>query len=136
METLKFRRQISHLCFSILIMLFFVFGVLGFDGCSASDEDIAVTDHSSNNDESAMVQTEKVTCIITEIDIPELLVEVTASSTEGLSLGSLVRVNTSQIDAETIEALQIGDTIRFEFSGVIGMSEPPYVSATKLEVDS
>jgi len=79
------------------------------------------------------MNSEEVKGTITEIIESELLVEISDSTAPGLSQG-LVRVDTSQIDSNTVKGLKVGDKITFEFTGVMGMSEPPFVSATSLKI--
>ena len=69
---------------------------------------------------------------IVSIGEAELQIEAATDSNEFLS--GLVRVDFSQIDKGIIESLKIGDTIIVTYSGAVGMSSPPFISAETLEV--
>jgi len=126
----KSRTKVSLL--ALFICVFCLLGVLGLVGCTTSTGD----NGSGNSTDSGNVamNSEQVSGSITEIIDSELLVEITTSTAPGLSQG-LVRVDTGQIDSSIVKSLKVGDKITFEFTGQMGMSEPPFVSATSLEVN-
>ena len=105
---------------ALLVCIFCVVGVLGLVGCNGSG---------GNNEP---INSEEVSGTVLEIRDGELLVEITKSTAPGLEAG-LVRVDVSQIDSNTVDSLKVDDKITFEFSGIMGMSEPPFVSATSLK---
>jgi len=116
-------------------------GALWLAGCTTPAQDSSATDNTNSGDSGtagnsgtdvAPVTPVDVTGTISEINGTELLVDVTESGTDALQ-GS-VRVDTGQIESSIVDGLKVGDTVKLEFSGVIGMSEPPFISATKLEV--
>jgi len=80
------------------------------------------------------MNSEEVTGNITEIFDNEIVVEITKSTADGLKQG-LVRVDVSQIDSAVVKDLKVGNTVTFKFSGIMGMSEPPFVSADSLVVN-
>jgi len=45
-----------------------------------------------------------------------------------------VRVNISSIDADIIDSLEVGDNVIVQYSGIVGMSMPPFIAAKALEV--
>jgi len=106
---------------TLLVSVFAVVGVLGLVGCNGSG--------GSGGGEA--INSEEVSGVIIEITADELLVEITKSTAPGLQAG-LVRVDVSQIDSKIVDNLEVDDAITFEFSGIMGMSEPPFVSATSL----
>ena len=118
------RAKVSLL--AVVVGILCIFGVLGLAGCTTPAA------QPPDNGGTA-IASEEVKGTITEILESELLVEISESTAVGLQQGR-VRVDTSQIDSELVKSLKVGDKITFEFSGIMGMSEPPFVSATSLEV--
>lgn len=69
---------------------------------------------------------------ISSISDEEILVSATSDS-----LGTMtgpVRVGTSEIDASVIEGLTVGDELEIVYSGIMGLSDPPFISAISLTV--
>ena len=112
---------------ALLVCVFCAVGMLGLVGCNGSGGNDQESDNGAMN-------SEEVSGTIVEIMDDELLVEISSSTAPGLSQG-LVRVNIEQIDGDIIDKLKVDDKITFEFSGVMGMSEPPFVSATSLKAN-
>jgi len=115
--------------FSMLLGVALIFAVLGVVGCAKQDTNNPEGDGQTG--EQAM-PSETITGTIDEINGSELMVSVTSSTTPAIV--GRVRVNVGQIDNSIVATLAVGDSISFEFSGAMGMSEPPFVSATELEV--
>ena len=118
---------------ALLICVFCVVGVLGLAACNGSSGNGQGNGNDNGNDNGA-INSETVSGTIVEINGDELLVDITKSTAPGLSQG-LVRVNLEEIDSKIVDSLKVDDKITFEFSGVMGMSEPPFVAATSLQVD-
>jgi len=136
MRTRPIKRSESRLKASLLavfVCVFCVFGALGLIGCTTSTQNSSNSEDATSESDDIVMNSEEVSGTIKEILETELLVEISESTAAGLQLG-LVRVDISQIDSDTINNLEVGDTITFEFSGVMGMSEPPFVSANSLEL--
>ncbi|MCL2808095.1 MAG: hypothetical protein FWD27_08100 [Coriobacteriia bacterium] len=114
-------KQLSLL--AVLVCAFCLLGALGLAGCTSGGND--------GNDGEAM-NSETATATVVEISSDELLVDVSTSSATYLQ--GLARIGIDQIDANIIDSLAVGDTVKFEFAGFMGMSEPPFIPATALEV--
>lgn len=95
-------------------------------GCSQPAEDKEVSDGQGSLGPTYVIGT------ITSIGESELLIEAAEDGNEFLT--GPVRVDLSQIEGNIIAELAEGDTIKVDYSGQVGMSSPPYVSATAIEV--
>lgn len=107
----------------------FALGALGLYGCASTTDGPASNEQESSGTES--LANEEVTGTIASISETELLVEVSESSDDFLQ--GQVRVDLSQIADSVVQSLQVNDVVKIEFSGQVGMSEPPFISAITLE---
>ena len=105
---------------ALFACLFCLIGTLGLAGC---------TTQGGGGD---VMNSETATGTIKEIHDSEVLVDVASSSADYLQ--GLARVGIDQIDSGVVDSLKVGDTVKFEFAGFMGMSEPPFIPATALEV--
>lgn len=113
---------------------FMLIGVLSCVGCTSEVE--ATTDEGSEldagNDNAQVMNQEQVTGTVTSISEAEILIDATDDT--GDFLRGAVRVNVSSLDASIYNALKVGDTVIVTWSGMVGMSEPPYISADTIEI--
>lgn len=91
-------------------------------GCSA---------HEAAQPEGAL-ESEWVKGTVTDIAPSEILIDVTSDSTG--SLTGDMRVSIGEIDDATVKSIEEGSTAKIVYSGVVGMSNPPFISATELTV--
>ena len=114
---------------ALLLGAALVFAVLGVTACSGAD-----TAGNGENDQTSSqgLPTETVSGTIVEIYDSELMVSVVDSTTPAIT--DMVRVDVSQIDNSIVMGLHVGDPVTVSFSGAMGMSDPPFVSATELKV--
>lgn len=121
----QFMQRIAVGMLAVLLGAVCVFLVAGCSSSAPSSSDTANTDTTTTG-------TPQVTGTITSISDGELLINATANS-DG-SLSGTVRVDTSQIAKDTLDALKVGDTVLIEYPGIVGLSEPPYISANSIQV--
>ncbi|MDR2035749.1 MAG: YobA family protein [Coriobacteriales bacterium] len=114
----------------VIVCLCCALGALWFAGCTTPADNNAASEGTIGPEGS--LASEQVTGTITSLNGSELLIEITESSVDYLQ--GPARIDTSQIEGDLAKNLKPGDKIKLEFSGIVGMSEPPYISATKLEV--
>ena len=125
----RYQSRIQAPLLALFICVFCLFGALGLAGCTPSTP----PSNPADREDTGAMNTEVVSGTILEIMQKELLIEISESTAPGVAQG-LVRCDISQIDSNIIKDLKVGDEVTFEFSGVTGMSEPPFVSATSLEL--
>ena len=106
--------------------------VVGCGAQSATPEENGGNEGNGNG--SAAVSAAVVEGTITEISAEELLMNATSDT--GGSLQGAVRVGFTEIDEDVVKSLNVGDTIKVEYPGIMGMSEPPFISANSIEVVS
>lgn len=129
-QTKRFALRPTMLVLALSACLLFTLGALGLAGCNNATDNSYNDQASSGTSDQDMEET--ITGKITSIDNPEILIEVPAENKEALE-GS-VRVDISQIDTSITKNLKVGDTVTVNFSGAVGTSEPPFISAITLEV--
>lgn len=106
----------------------------GDEQTSAAQEENATTTGNAETGtgaETDAVSGQEVTGVITEVGESELRIDASADSNEFLQ--GPVRVDFTSIGKDAIKDLKVGDTVVVQYSGQVGMSEPPYISATSIE---
>jgi len=116
-----------------LVSAYCVLNICGLVACTtpAGDQN---SDGQANGESGGPITSEEVIGVITQIETgaSEILIDASADSNEFLQ--GPVRVDISQIDESIIKDLKVGDSIKVEYPGIVGMSEPPFISANSLEV--
>lgn len=104
------------------VSVLFIIALSVVAGCAADNAEPLADD----------AQTEWVVGTVLNISENEILIDVTSDSTGNLT-GEL-RVSIGEIDSSIVKDASVGSTVEVVFSGVMGMSMPPFISALELSV--
>lgn len=99
-------------------------------GSTSDSSTNATTDNSASTDSAQTAAT--VTGTVDTLPGTEIMIDVTSDT--GGSLSGTIRVDVETIDQNTLDQLQIGDTVVVTYSGIVGTSEPPFIAADTLEI--
>ena len=108
-----------------LMILLGVAGIFMVAGCTSGQT-------SSSDTNEGAIGAATVEGTIVSVFEDELLIEAENDSAGGLS--GLVRVGVTEIDKTLVDSLSVGDSIVVEYPGFAGMSEPPFISATSIQL--
>lgn len=86
----------------------------------------------ANDKEEPAMNEEQVTGTVTSISEAEIMIDA-VENTDNYLKGP-VRVNMDNLDVEILNTLKVGDTVTVTWSGIVGMSEPPFISAQSIEI--
>ena len=119
-------QSIKYLIGFLLIVVLALF--LG--GCSSQNNDFSVSTQGSVS--LPLQGHDQVKGTVTAIAGDEVLLRAKEGGTSILQ--GPVRVGIDAIDTQTLAKLKVGDTIIVYYMGIVGMSSPPFVPATEIEI--
>lgn len=111
---------------SIIIATITCIAMVGLVGCGTN------YNNSSKTNDSTTATQEWVIGNVSEIAGNEMVIESTSDSSG--SLTGTVRVNIESIDSAIRNNVSQGKSVKVYYSGQVGMSEPPFISAKSLDV--